>query len=120
MITKEDSSLQQVLICIQTNHVLGEETGLEFTTDEFYVKSEEEMRAAFPELPQAIENTSLIAEKCNVEFEFGKYHLPHFQLPEGYTNAEYAREGFFQLLAVSILNLIIVLIGLYYIILHCI
>lgn len=94
-ITKEDSSVQQVLICIQTNHILGEETGLEFTTDEFYVKSEEEMRAAFPELPEAIENTSLIAGRCNVEFEFGNTKLPHFEVPNNLDHFEYFKNQCF-------------------------
>ncbi|MBQ7294961.1 MAG: DNA polymerase III subunit alpha [Clostridia bacterium] len=94
-INKEDSSVQQVLICIQTNHVLGEETGLEFTTDEFYLKSEQEMRAAFPELPEAIENTSLIAEKCNVEFEFGNTKLPHFEVPNNLDHFEYFKNQCF-------------------------
>ncbi len=94
-ITKEDSSVQQVLICIQTNHVLGEETGLEFTTDEFYLKSEDEMRSAFPELPQAIENTSIIADMCNVEFEFGNTKLPHFEVPNNMDHFEYFKNQCF-------------------------
>lgn len=94
-INKEDSSVQQVLICIQTNHVLGEETGLEFTTDEFYLKSEEEMRTAFPELPEAIENTGIIAEKCNVEFEFGNTKLPHFEVPNNMDHFEYFKNQCF-------------------------
>lgn len=83
-INKDDSKMQQVLICIQTNHTLGEETGLEFGTEEFYLKSEEEMLSAFSLCPQAIENTQSIAERCNVEFEFGKTKLPHFDVPEGW------------------------------------
>ncbi len=94
-IKKEDSTVQQVLICIQTNHTLGEETGLEFSTDEFYVKSEEEMLQAFPELPEAIENTQLIAEKCNVEFEFGNTKLPHFEVPNNMDHFEYFKNQCF-------------------------
>jgi DNA polymerase-3 subunit alpha len=94
-IRKEDSSVQQVLICIQTNHTLGEETGLEFSTDEFYVKTEEEMRSAFPELPQAIDNTQIIAEQCNVEFEFGNTKLPHFEVPNNMDHFEYFKNQCF-------------------------
>ncbi len=94
-IRKEDSAVQQVLICIQTNHTLGEETGLEFSTDEFYVKTEDEMRQAFPELPQAIDNTQIIAEQCNVEFEFGNTKLPHFEVPNNMDHFEYFKNQCF-------------------------
>ena len=80
-ISKEDAEMQQVLICIQTNHTLGEDTGMEFQTQEFYLKSEQEMLSLFPEYPDAVERTSEIAERCNVEFEFGKTKLPHFEVP---------------------------------------
>ncbi len=80
---KEDARVQQVLICIQTNHTVGEETGLEFETQEFYLKSEEEMRALFPELPEAFDNTVEIARRCNVTFSFGETKLPHFEVPSG-------------------------------------
>lgn len=88
-VNKEDSKMQQVLICIQTNHTLGEETGLEFGTEEFYLKSEEEMLEAFPECPDAIYNTAIIADKCNVEFEFGKTKLPHFEVPVGWDHYDW-------------------------------
>ncbi len=94
-LTKEDSSVQQVLICIQTNHTLGEETGLEFSTDEFYVKSEEEMRELFPQIPEAIDITSEIADMCNVEFEFGNTKLPHFEVPNQMDHFEYFRNQCF-------------------------
>lgn len=94
-LTREDSSVQQVLICIQTNHVLGEETGLEFSTDEFYVKSEAEMREAFSELPEAIDITEKIAEMCNVEFEFGNTKLPHFEVPNNMDHFEYFKNQCF-------------------------
>ena len=80
-IEKTDAEMQEVLLCIQTNHTLGEDTGLSFATEEFYIKSEEEMRALFPDLPQAIENTAVIAEQCNLEFTFGQTVLPHFEVP---------------------------------------
>lgn len=90
-IEKQDSKIQQVLICIQTNHIVGENTGLEFETDEFYLKSEDEMRSLFPNFPEAIENTQLIADRCNVEFEFGNTKLPHFEVPNNMDHSEYLR-----------------------------
>lgn len=90
-ITKEDSLVQKILVCIQTNHTINEETGLGFKTDEFYVKSEAEMRELFSDIPSAIENTQVIAERCNVDFEFGKIILPHFDVPDGRNHAEYLR-----------------------------
>ncbi len=88
-VEKDDAKMQQVLICIQTNHTVGENTGLEFGTQEFYLKSEEEMFEAFPYCPEAVENTAKIAENCNVEFEFGNTKLPHFDVPEGYGHFEW-------------------------------
>ena len=88
-VDKQDSKKQQVLICIQTNHTLGEDTGLEFGTQEFYLKSEEEMREAFSECPQAVDNTAKIAEQCHVEFEFGKTKLPHFDVPDGWSHFDW-------------------------------
>ena len=88
-VEKDDYKMQQVLICIQTNHTLGEDTGLEFGTQEFYLKSEDEMLDAFSACPEAVENTALIAERCNVEFEFGKTKLPHFEVPDGWDHFEW-------------------------------
>ena len=88
-VDKQDSKIQQVLICIQTNHTLGEDTGLEFSTQEFYLKSEEEMCEAFSECPQAVDNTAKIAEQCHVEFEFGKTKLPHFDVPDGWSHFDW-------------------------------
>ncbi len=97
-VDKQDAKMQQVLICIQTNHTVGEDTGLEFGTEEFYLKSEEEMLEAFPECPEAVYNTFDIAERCNVSFEFGNTMLPHFDVPEGYDHFEWfsllCRKGF--------------------------
>ncbi|HBL40344.1 MAG TPA: DNA polymerase III subunit alpha, partial [Ruminococcaceae bacterium] len=91
-IRREDAKIQQILICIQTNHVLGEDTGMEFETDEFYLKSEEEMRSLFADVPQAVENTQKIAERCNVEIEFGNTKLPNFDVPNGQDHFEYFAE----------------------------
>lgn len=88
-VRKQDAKTQKVLICIQTNHTIDEDTGLEFGTDEFYLKSEEEMRELFSFAPQAVDNTALIAEQCNVEFEFGKTKLPHFDVPDNQDHFTY-------------------------------
>ncbi|MCR5149799.1 MAG: DNA polymerase III subunit alpha [Clostridiales bacterium] len=90
-VDKEDSTVQKVLICIGTNHTLGESTGIDFSTDEFYLKSEEEMRLAFDFCPEAVDNTGIIAEKCDFNFEFGNTKLPHFDIPGGIDHNEYFR-----------------------------
>lgn len=77
-INKDDAFMHKVLLCVQTGSKINEKNTLEFKTDEFYLKSEEEMRAAFPDCPEAVENTESIAERCKVEFEFGKIKLPYF------------------------------------------
>ncbi len=81
-IEKSDSEMQRVLLCIQTGSTVSEENPLEFGTEEFYLKSETEMAEAFPNDADALKNTEEIAEKCNVEFEFGKIKLPHFDIGE--------------------------------------
>ena len=91
-VRQADSHVQQVLICIQTNHRLGEETGLDFETEEMYIKSEQEMSALFPDCPQAVTNTAKIAERCNVTFEFGHTKLPHFEVPDGRDHFEWFSE----------------------------
>ncbi len=82
-INKEDAYYQDVLMCIQTGKTVNEAERMRFETQEFYLKSEEEMRALFPDRQDAADNTVEIAAKCNFDFEFGHYHLPRFQLPEG-------------------------------------
>lgn len=97
-IEKEDSKIQEILICIQTGKTLGEDTGLSFSTSEFYLKSKEEMRELFAFSPEAVETAGKIADRCNVTFEFGKLKLPEFRLEEGVSHEEYllklALEGF--------------------------
>jgi len=88
-IEKEDAKIQQVLICIATNHVIGEDTGLEFHSNEFYLKSEDEMRELFSDVPEAIENTQLIAQRCNFDFEFGNTKLPYYETPGNMDHFEY-------------------------------
>ena len=90
-IKKEDFEVQKVLICIQTNKILGEDTGMDFRTNEFYLKSEDEMRLAFPDNIDAIERTQEIADRCNVEFEFGHTKLPHFEVPNNENHFEYLK-----------------------------
>ncbi len=89
---KEDAAMQDVLLCIQTGKRIDETNRMKFQTEEFYLKSEEELRSLFPNCPEAFENTVKIANMCNLEFEFNKYHLPSFPVPEGYTSESYFRE----------------------------
>ena len=89
---REDARTQDILMCIQMGKTVDDPNRLKFETDEFYLKSEAEMRESFPELDEAFENTVKIAERCNVEFTFGKYHLPEFKLPEGYDSLTYLKE----------------------------
>ena len=91
-VKKEDAKTQKVLICIQTNHTIDEETGIEFGTDDFYLKNESEMLELFNNYPQAVKNTQIIADRCNVEFEFHKTKLPHFDVPDGRDHFDYFRE----------------------------
>ncbi|MBQ6989549.1 MAG: DNA polymerase III subunit alpha, partial [Clostridia bacterium] len=86
-LTKEDSFAQDVLMCIQTNKTVDDPNRMKLEPAEFYIKSTEDMRSLFPNLPEAADNTEKIAERCQVEFEFGKYHLPVFPLPEGESDA---------------------------------
>ena len=86
---KEDSRMQHILICIQTNKTVNDDDVLEFGTDEFYVKSTEEMYELFSAWPEACENTSRIAEMCSFDFEFGVTRLPYFVAPDGMDNKEY-------------------------------
>ncbi len=89
---REDSVIQDVLLCIQTGKTVDDPKRMKFQTDEFYLKSEEELRQLFPNCPEAFENTEKIAKRCNLDFEFHKYHLPSFPVPEGYTNEEFFRK----------------------------
>lgn len=89
---REDSVIQDVLLCVQTGKTVDDPNRMKFQTDEFYLKSEEELRQLFPNCPEAFENTVKIAQRCNLDFEFHKYHLPSFPVPEGYTNEEFFRK----------------------------
>ena len=90
-VRREDAKAQDVLMCIQTGVTVDEPNRMRFTNDQFYLKSEEEMREIFAQYPQALDNTAEIASRCNVEFTFGELHLPDFTAPDGLTNREYLR-----------------------------
>ena len=87
-LTREDAAMQDVLMCVQTGKLVEDTERMRFETQEFFVKSEEEMRALFPNCPQAIDNTRKIVELCDVDFHFGTYHLPEFKLPRGETDGD--------------------------------
>ena len=86
---KEDTKMQHVLVCIQTNKTVNDDDAMEFGTDEFYVKSTEEMQQLFSIVPDACANTNKIADMCNFDFEFGVTKLPYFVAPNGQTNKDY-------------------------------
>lgn len=91
-IDRADAKTQKVLICIATNHTVDEENSLEFSSDNFYLKTEEEMRSLFAFSQEAVDNTQKIADMCNFDFEFGKTKLPNFNVPDGYTHYNYLRD----------------------------
>ncbi len=91
-LNKEDHKSHDALLCIQTGKTVKDANRMRFSSDTFYVKSPEEMKKSFAHVPQAISNTIIIAERCNLEMEFGKYHLPHFPVPEGATRESYMAE----------------------------
>ncbi|MBA2133525.1 DNA polymerase III subunit alpha [Capillibacterium thermochitinicola] len=87
-IKREDAMVHDVLLCIQTGKTLTDPNRLKFPTNEFYFKTGEEMARAFPEFPQALKNTVVIAERCNFHFEVGKYHLPDYRIPSGFADKD--------------------------------
>ena len=90
---REDAYNHEVLLCIQTGKKMSDEDRMRFETDELYIKSPEEMSDYFSNVPEAIENTVKIAEKCNVEFEFGHTILPNYDVPEAYeTHYDYIED----------------------------
>ena len=91
-VDKDDAKIQDILMCLQMQKTIDDENRMKFPSDEFYLKSREEMEQLFPELEEALDNTNEIAERCNVEFEFNKYHLPRYDVPDGYTTNGYFRE----------------------------
>ncbi len=92
-VKKEDSRLQDILLCIQTGTTVDSPNRMKFDGEEFYLKTGDEMAELFSQYPGAIENTVKIAEMCNFDFVFGEYHLPRFELPEGESDAyEYLKK----------------------------
>ncbi len=94
----EDEKAHDILLCLQTGKKLADEDRLRYEGGQYYVKSEEEMKALFPYALQALENTQKIADRCHVEIEFHNTKLPHFEVPEGYDSWSYlnhlCEEGF--------------------------
>ena len=91
-----DAEAHDILFCVQTGKSLKDENRMRYEGGQYYVKSEEEMRRLFPYAPEAIENTGKIAERCNVEIEFGVTKLPKFDVPDGYTAWEYLNKLCFE------------------------
>ena len=90
-VRREDSEFHDLLLCVQSNKTLHDNKRLKFSSDDYYLKSAEEMRKIFSDTPEACDNTLKIAERCNVTIEFGKFQMPEFPLPAGYTDADYLR-----------------------------
>ncbi len=90
-VQREDASVHDILLCIQTGKTVDDTDRMKFPNDEFYIKSESEMRSLFYDVPDAIENTQRIADKCCVEFEFGNTKLPHYNVPNGEDHYQYFR-----------------------------
>jgi DNA polymerase III subunit alpha len=86
---KEHAEAHEVLLCLQTQTVMSDPTRMRYGSDQFYLKTADEMYALFPDRQDALANTLEIAERCNVEIEFGKLHFPHFLVPAGLSQKEY-------------------------------
>lgn len=91
-IYKEDSEMQDVLMCVQMGKTLDDPNRLKFPSTEFYLKTYEEMQAVFPADPDALANTLEVAEKCNYDFSFGHYLFPKYIVPDGLTPEDYIRK----------------------------
>ena len=93
---KDDAKAHEILLCIQTGKTVKDEKRMRFSTEEFYFKSPEEMKRAFSETPEAVSNTIAIAERCNVDFELGKFLLPKYQPPNGLKPSAYLEKLAFE------------------------
>ncbi|WP_177566208.1 DNA polymerase III subunit alpha [uncultured Phascolarctobacterium sp.] len=91
-VRREDADAQDVLLCIQTTSTVDDPKRMKFPNDQFYLKSEAEMRVKFGDCPEALTNTAKIAERCNVELSFGHLLLPEFPIPDGLTADTYLRK----------------------------
>ncbi len=90
-INPDDARLQDILLAIQTNSLLSDKERMTMTDDSYYLRTAGEMADLFAEVPESLSNTLLIAERCNVDLSFKGYHLPEFDVPEGYTTQTYLR-----------------------------
>ena len=91
-VRREDSEFHDLLLCIQMNKTIHDDKRQKFSSDNYYLKSAEEMRELFSDTPEACDNTLKIAERCNVTIDFGNFQMPEFPLPEGYNDADYLRD----------------------------
>ncbi|HSF79972.1 MAG TPA: DNA polymerase III subunit alpha [Anaerolineales bacterium] len=91
-VDQDDARLQDILLAIQTGCVLSDPNRMRMTDNSYYLRSPEEMAVLFTEVPEAISNSLLIAERCNINLGFSGYHLPHFEVPEGHTPGTYLRQ----------------------------
>ncbi len=90
-VNPEDAELQDILLCIQTGSLRADPDRMRMTDPSYYLRTPDEMRALFAEVPEALSNTLLIAERCHVDLDFKGYHLPKFDVPEGQTTDSYLR-----------------------------
>ena len=95
----EHSRAHEALLCIQTGTTMGDPNRWKFSSNEFYVKSADEMKAVFKDLPEAYRNTLAVAERCNVDLQFGQFHLPKYMVPDGFTLDSYLEHLAFEGLA---------------------
>jgi DNA polymerase-3 subunit alpha len=91
-----DARAHEALLCIQTGTTMSDPNRWRFSTEAFYLKSSDEMRAVFKDLPDAYRNTLAVAERCNVDLDFGQFHLPWYQVPDGFTSDSYLEELAFE------------------------
>ncbi|MBI5195449.1 MAG: DNA polymerase III subunit alpha [Nitrospirae bacterium] len=89
---KSDAKAHDVLLCIQTGKTLNDTDRMRFSGEGCYFKSPEEMKEIFRHVPEAVENTKRIADRCNLDFKFGVFHLPEYNVPEGYDSNSYLRK----------------------------
>lgn len=95
-INREDAQVHDILLCIQTGKIIEDEERMKFPNDEFYLKSPEEMEEIFKSVPEAISNTLKIAEKCNVDFDFDRIHLPEYEVPDHTCKIDYLKNICYQ------------------------
>ena len=91
-VNPQDAKLQDILLCIQTGAVRSDPDRMRMTDPSYHLRTAEEMEQLFGDVPGALENTLLIAERCNVDLDFKGYRLPNFEVPEGYSPQSYLQE----------------------------